>query len=125
MWNDEFVKSYRAFDRWGEETLPLAGEYFRQTTRDLMWDNRLLDGSLVVGRKPVDLASIRVPVMHITAEHDHIVSTEASAPLLEKVGSEDKTALVLKGGHVSLIAGPNAVRRMWPALSGWLAERST
>ncbi|MEE4361382.1 MAG: alpha/beta fold hydrolase [Pseudomonadales bacterium] len=125
MWNDEFVKSYRAFDRWGEETLPLAGEYFRQTTKDLMWDNKLYNGTLVAGRQRVDLGAIRVPVMHITAEHDHIVSTEASAPLLQQIGSEDRTELVLKGGHVSLIAGPNAVRRMWPALSTWLAERST
>jgi polyhydroxyalkanoate synthase len=125
MWNDEFVKSFRAFDRWGEETLPLAGEYFRQTTKELMWENRLATGELVVGRQTVDLGNIRVPVLHVTAEHDHIVSTAASDPLLELVGSEDRTPVVLKGGHVSLIAGPNAVRRMWPALAAWLAERST
>lgn len=125
MWNDAYVESYRAFDRWGEETIPLAGEYFRQTTRELMWDNKLLTGELVVGRQRVDLANIRIPVMHVTAEHDHIVSTEASAPLLEMVGSEDREGLVLKGGHVSLIAGPNAARRMWPAVSAWLSERST
>ena len=125
MWNDDFVKSYRAFDRWGEETLPLAGEYFRQTTRELMWDNKLYTRELVVGRQRVDLGNIRVPVMHVTAEHDHIVSTDASAPLLEMVGSEDREGLVLKGGHVSLIAGPNAIRRMWPAVTAWLGERST
>jgi len=48
----------------------------------------------------------------------------ASKPLLEKVSSEDREELVLKGGHVSLIAGPNAVRRMWPAVNTWLSERS-
>ena len=40
------------------------------------------------------------------------------------MGSKDKEAIVLKGGHVSLIAGPNAVRRMWPALDAWLSVRS-
>ena len=29
IWNDEYVKSYRMFDRWATDTLPLAGEYFR------------------------------------------------------------------------------------------------
>jgi polyhydroxyalkanoate synthase len=58
------------------------------------------------------------------AEHDHIVSYKASKPLLELVGSEDKEEIVLKGGHVSLIAGPNAARRMWPRLAEWLGERS-
>lgn len=125
VWNDAFIKSYRAFERWGNETLPLAGEYFRQTTKELMWANRLYSGELMVGGRRADLANIKVPVMHAIAEHDHIVSYQASKPLLELVGSEDKEELVLKGGHVSLIAGPNAVRRMWPALSRWLAERST
>ena len=125
MWNDAYVESYRAFERWGEESIPLAGEYFRQTTRELMWGNKLYTRELVVGRQRVDLANIRVPVMHVTAEHDHIVSTDASAPLLAMVGSADTEGLVLKGGHVSLIAGPNAARRMWPAVSAWLSERST
>ncbi len=125
MWNDEFVKSFRAFERWGNETLPLAGEYFRQTTKELMWGNRLYKGDLTVGGRQARLSNITVPVMHAIAEHDHIVSYAASKPLLELVGSQDKEALVLKGGHVSLIAGPNAVRRMWPRLSRWLAERST
>lgn len=125
IWNDEFVKSYRAFERWGNETLPLAGEYFRQTTKELMWANRLYKGDLMVGGRQANLANIRVPIMAIMAQHDHIVSYDASKPLLELVSSEDKEELVLKGGHVSLIAGPNAVRRMWPALARWLSERST
>jgi polyhydroxyalkanoate synthase subunit PhaC len=125
LWNDQFVRSYRAFERWGNETLPLAGEYFRETTKELMWGNRLYRGELTVGGRKAKLSNITVPVMHAVAEHDHIVNYKASKPLLELVGSTDKEELSLKGGHVSLIAGPNAVRRMWPALSRWLGERST
>ncbi|MEQ8857434.1 MAG: alpha/beta fold hydrolase [Pseudomonadales bacterium] len=125
IWNDDFVKSFRAFERWGNETLPLAGEYFRQTTKELMWGNKLFKGELMVGGRRADLKNITVPIMVAMAEHDHIVSYAASKPLLELVGSQDKEELVLKGGHVSLIAGPNAVRRMWPRLNHWLAERST
>jgi len=32
---------------------------------------------------------------------------------------------VLKGGHVSVAAGMNAVKRLWPKLDSWLSERST
>lgn len=124
MWNDEFVKSYRAFDRWGNETLPLAGEYFRDTTRELMWGNKLFKGTLKVGGASAKLSDIRVPIFAAMAEHDHIVSYQASKPLMSLVGSEDKEEIVLKGGHVSLIAGPNAARRMWPRLATWLGERS-
>lgn len=125
MWNDDFVRSYRAFDRWSNETLPLAGAYFRTTMRDLMWGNKLYTGELRVAGQQINLANVKVPLLHTIAQHDHIVPYAASKPLLERIGSTEKDELVLKGGHVSLIAGPNAVRRMWPAVSNWLAERST
>jgi polyhydroxyalkanoate synthase len=125
LWNDDFVKSYRMFDRWSTDTLPLAGEYFRQTTKKLMWGNQLLSGELDVGGQRVDLSRITVPFLHVAAEHDHIVPTAASAPLVGMVGSTDKNEIVLKGGHVSLVAGGNAIKRLWPNLVQWLGERST
>jgi polyhydroxyalkanoate synthase len=124
MWNDEFVKSFRMFDRWAADMLPLAGEYFRQTTRQLMWENRLMEGTMDVAGRRVDLGAITAPFLHVVAEHDHIVPRAASAPLIEKIGSTDKEEVVLKGGHVSLVAGGNAVRRLWPKLDQWLQERS-
>ncbi|MES2339124.1 MAG: alpha/beta fold hydrolase [Pseudomonadota bacterium] len=124
LWNDEFVKSYRMFDRWAADMLPLAGEYFRETTKQLMWDNRLMTGTMEVAGRPVDLASITVPFLHVVAEHDHIVPRAASAPLIDRVGSTDKEEVVLKGGHVSLVAGANAQKRLWPKLDDWLQERS-
>ena len=124
MWNDEFVKSYRMFDRWATDSLPLAGEYFRQTTKELMWKNGLYNGELVIGGRKVDLANIAVPLLHVVAEHDHIVPYEASKPLVQKVGSADKEEVVLKGGHISLVAGANAQKRLWPRLDRWLQERS-
>jgi polyhydroxyalkanoate synthase subunit PhaC len=125
LWNDEFVKSYRMFDRWSADMLPLAGEYFRETTKQLMWDNALMNGTMTVGGRDVDLSRITVPFLHVTAEHDHIVPAAASAPLIDMVGSIDKQQVVLKGGHVSLVAGGNAIKRLWPQIDRWLGERST
>ncbi|URW74569.1 alpha/beta fold hydrolase [Sphingomonas donggukensis] len=124
LWNDEFVKSYRMFDRWAADMLPLAGEYFRETTKKLMWENRLMAGTMDVAGRAVDLGAITLPFLHVVAEHDHIVPSAASAPLIERVGSTDKEQVVLKGGHVSLVAGANAQKRLWPKLDQWLQERS-
>jgi polyhydroxyalkanoate synthase len=124
MWNDEFVKSYRMFDRWGVDALALPGGYFRQVVRELFWENRLMRNELVLRGHKVDLGRITVPFLHVVAEHDHIVPREASKPLIGLVGSEEKEEIVLKGGHVSIAAGGNAVRRMWPAVDRFLAGRS-
>jgi polyhydroxyalkanoate synthase len=114
----------RMFDRWATDTLPLAGEYFRDITKDLMWDNKLFNGAMSVGGRPADITKITVPILHAVAEHDHIVPYDAARHLIPKVGSTDKEEVMLKGGHVSLVAGANAVRRLWPKLDSWLAGRS-
>ena len=124
LWNDDYVRSFRMFDRWTSDVLPLPGEYFRQTVKQLLWGNELHEGTMHVGGRRVDLGAITAPFLHVTAEHDHIVPAAASAPLIELVGSASKEQVTLKGGHVSLVAGGNAIKRLWPKLVDWLEERS-
>jgi polyhydroxyalkanoate synthase len=64
-------------------------------------------------------------MLHAVAEHDHIVPYESAKHLVPMVGSADKEEIILKGGHVSLVAGANAIRRLWPKLNSWLSGRST
>jgi polyhydroxyalkanoate synthase len=125
MWNDDYVKGYRMMERWGAETLPLAAEYFRQITKQLMQGNALHEGTLQIGGRTVDLKRIKLPLLHVIAQYDHIVPLECARPLLQRVRSRDKQEVMLPGGHVSLVAGPNAVKRLWPTLDGWLEGRST
>jgi len=124
LWNDQFVKGFRMMERWGNETLPLPGGYFRQTTQELLRRNALYEGTLRIGGRPVDLGHITVPLLHVVAQYDHIVPPACAAPLVQRVGSADKEEVVLPGGHVSIAAGPNAVKRMWPKLDAWLEGRS-
>src|SRR6202790_5783353 len=51
IWNDEYVKSYRMFDRWATDILPLAGEYFRPIAEDLMRNKKLFDDTWGFGRQ--------------------------------------------------------------------------
>jgi len=53
------------------------------------------------------------------------VPYDAARHLIAKVGSSNKEEVMLKGGHVSVVAGPNAVKRLWPKLDSWLSGRST
>ena len=79
LWNDQYVKSFRMFDRWANDILPLAGEYFRDITKELMWENELFNDTMSVGGRCGDLANIKVPMLHAVAEHDHIVPYDAAS----------------------------------------------
>ncbi|MCY1464035.1 Poly(3-hydroxyalkanoate) polymerase subunit PhaC [compost metagenome] len=110
--------------RFSDETLPLPGEYLRQIHQELGQNNSLYEGGMRIGGKEVDLKRIEVPLLHIIAQYDSLVPPDCAQPLVARVGSRDKEELLLPGGHVSLVAGPAAVKRMWPRLDRWLGERS-
>ena len=124
LWNDQFVAGFRMMERWGNETLPLPGAYFRDTVKQLLRQNALHQGTLTIRGRPVDLKQITIPLLHIAAQYDHIVPAACSQPLMEMIGSTDKQEITLPGGHVSIAAGANAVKRMWPRLDAWLEGRS-
>lgn len=124
MWNDDYVKGHRMMARFSDETLPLPGEYFRQINQDLGKKNALFEGGLRIAGQEVDLKNIKVSLLHVIAQYDSLVPPDCAQPLVAGVGSHDKAELVLPGGHISLVAGPAAVKRMWPKLDQWLGERS-
>jgi polyhydroxyalkanoate synthase len=124
LWDPQFVYGFRIMYKWTNEQIPFPGEAYRQFTKELMWENKLMTGKLTIGGKPVNTQAIKVPVFHAMAEHDHIAPYAATKPLTSLVGSEDKQDIVLKGGHVSLVAGKNAVTRLWPTVADWLSHRS-
>lgn len=122
--NDEFVDAHYRFERWSSDHIPMAGGTAKQLFNDFLRDNKFMKSQMEVKGERVDLKNITVPFMHIAAQHDHIVPADASKGIINLVGSKDKKEIVLKGGHVSLVAGGNAVYRLWPQLSNWLSERS-
>ncbi|MGE0820584.1 MAG: alpha/beta fold hydrolase [Candidatus Binatia bacterium] len=122
--DDAFVKAHLRFERWASDHIPFPGETARQLVTAFLRENKLARNEFILDRQRIDFGRIRVPFLHVTAEHDHIVPAAASADLIKLVGSEDKTEIVLKGGHVSLVAGANAVYRLWPKLDAWLSVRS-
>jgi polyhydroxyalkanoate synthase len=95
LWDPMFVYGYRVMYKWTNEQIPFPGETFRQFTRELMWENKLMRGVLTVGGKPVNTQAITCPVLNVMAEHDHIAPFASTRPLLDLVGSDDKEDVIL------------------------------
>ncbi len=124
LWDPMFVYGYRIMYKWTNEQIPFPGEVYRQFIRELMWENKLMKNQLDIGGRRVNLKAITCPVLHAMAEHDHIAPYPATRPLISLVGSQDTEDILMKGGHVSLVAGKNAVGRLWPKVADWLSVRS-
>ena len=121
---DEVVRSFLRMGKWESDNIPFPGGVFRQMVNGFLRENRLVQGTWEIGGQRVDLGAIRVPLLHLLAQDDHITPYASSRDLVRLAGSPDKAETIVKGGHVGLVAGRGAELRMWPALDAWLAPRS-
>ncbi len=124
LWDEEYVYNWRIRYKWVQDQIPFPGEAYRQFTKELMWGNKLIKGELELGGMRIDLKRISGSILNAVAEFDHISPYDATKALTSYVGSEDKQDLTVRGGHVSLIAGRNAIMRLWPTVNEWLSARS-
>ncbi|MFT4888947.1 MAG: polyhydroxyalkanoate synthase [Pseudohongiellaceae bacterium] len=122
--NDEFVKAHLRFERWAVDQLPFPGALAKEFMIDFVRDNKLIKKELRLNGTIADLSNITVPFLHVAASFDHIVPEASSKDLIGMVGSEDKKEIIVRGGHVSLVAGGNAIYRLWPQLDQWISERA-
>jgi len=124
MWDEEYVYNWRVRYKWVMDQIPFPGEAYRQLIKDFLRGNKLMNGGMTLAGRRIDPGTIRCSVLNAMAEFDHIAPYPSTRPMTSIVGSTDKQDLLVKGGHVSLIAGANAITRFWPTVNQWLSVRS-
>jgi polyhydroxyalkanoate synthase len=124
MDNEKFLEDFFAMETWLNDNIPVAGEMFRQFVKFCMQENRLMNGTLRIAERVVDLRNITCPVLNLTAENDHLVPCGQSIPFNDAVGSKDRTHINFPAGHIGMAVGSRANRDLWPKACDWLAQRS-
>jgi polyhydroxyalkanoate synthase len=122
--NEQFVGNFLRLEKWLYDTPPIAGETFRQWISDIYQKNLLVKNELKLRDKLIDLSTIKVPLLNIVADEDHLVSPQCSAPLNDVVSSADKRLMRFQTGHVGLIASLYSQNNVLPKIGQWLKARS-
>jgi len=122
--NEQFVGNFLRLEKWLYDTPPIAGETFRQWISDIYQKNLLVKNEMKLRDKIVDLSTIKVPLLNIIADEDHLVSPQCSAPLNDIVSSSDKRLMKFHTGHVGLIASLYSQNNVLPKVGQWLMARS-
>jgi len=122
--NDQFVGNFLRIEKWLYDTPPIAGETFRQWVADIYQKNLFVKNELKLGSELIDLSRIKVPLLNIVADEDHLVSPQCSAPLNDVVSSTDKRLMRFHTGHVGLIASLYSQNNVLPKVGQWLKARS-
>jgi polyhydroxyalkanoate synthase len=120
----EAVQDFLAMQFWLDDNIPFLGEAYRTYIKELYQENHLVQGKLVVGGRRVDLAQLEAPLLNVVASKDYICPAQSSKALNALVSSQDRQVLEVPGGHISIVAGVEAPRELWPQLAEWLIAHS-
>jgi polyhydroxyalkanoate synthase len=122
--DDSYVDAHQAVAAWAHDHIPFPGATFGQVVEQLVRDNALMRGTMVLGGRRIDLADVRCRMLVVLAEYDTVVPPAAGAPLVGLVGSDDVEQLRLAAGHIALAVGRQAATATIPRLVEWLVRVS-
>jgi len=122
--NPQYLNNFMRMEKWIYDSPDQTGEAYRQFIKDFYQSNLLIKGEVEIGGEVVDLKNVKMPVLNIFAEDDHLVPPSASKPLGKYVGTKDYTELSFKGGHIGIYVSSAARSLVPPSVGEWLNKRA-
>ncbi len=122
LWDEDFLDKFLSLETWLNDNISFPGATYVEYIKRLYENNELIKGKFSVGKELVDLSSISMPVLTVTASQDHIVPPASASYLHETIASTDKQLLALKGGHIGITVGSKAKEGLYSHTAQWLEK---
>jgi polyhydroxyalkanoate synthase len=121
--NKDALLNFLRMEKWLFGGPEVAGEAYRQFVREFLNKNALVNGTLTLGGRRVDLANLSMPVLNVYAERDHLVPPPSTVALGKHVGNkQDYQELPIKTGHIGIYTGGASQKLVAPGIAKWLKE---
>ncbi|MBD2005561.1 MULTISPECIES: class III poly(R)-hydroxyalkanoic acid synthase subunit PhaC [Cyanophyceae] len=122
--SEDKLLNFLRMEKWIFDSPDQAGEAYRQFMKDFYQGNKLIKGQVEIGEKRVNLENIRIPILNIYAEQDHLVPPASSLALEKYIGSEDYTVRSFPVGHIGMYVSSKVQRDLPPTIVDWLKVRA-
>ena len=120
MDDDQKLLNFLRMEKWLADRPNHPGEAAKQWLKDLYQDNKLVNNRFELGGRRVDLGNIRMPVLNVFAQDDHIIPPASSQALKVCIGSDDYTEIPLPGGHVGVFVSGKSQGILGKGIVQWL-----
>lgn len=120
----DYVKAHLTTREWFNNMPDYPGATVQQILFDFGLKNSLAKGAMKIGDQVSDLTSVKSNLLAFAGKSDKIVRIRAAKKIMDLVKVEDKTFMVVPGGHAGVFAGGRAQDHTWAISAEWLAQRS-
>lgn len=100
------------------------GGVIRDWLYNIWLENEASRGQILLGRDKIYFKDITANLLCCAGTNDMLANVHCCKPLINQVGSPDKTYKEFAGGHTGIVSGSNAPGQIWPEIAQWLAVRS-
>ena len=119
----DFLAQLEAVDRFMSNMYAYPGRTFGQLYHVVMRTNEFATGTMQLGGRAVELASIDKPVLVVAGLNDTLAPMPAVTHLLDLVtGSPDADLVQAPGGHLGVLTGRAARTTTWPDMEEFFAR---
>lgn len=112
-------------DQWVYHCPDQPGRAFAQFVRLFFQENALVENTLELGGRRIDLGDLRMPVLNVYAGRDHLVPPASSMTLGQILKGQDYKQLEFDGGHIGLLVSKRAQQTILPKIGEWLTGRDS
>jgi polyhydroxyalkanoate synthase subunit PhaC len=123
MDDENKLLNFLRMEKWLADRPDHPGEAAKQWLKDLYQQNKLINNEFELGGRRVELKNVRMPVLNVFAQDDHIIPPKSSQALKSAVGSEDYTEIPLPGGHVGVFVSGKSQGILGKGIVEWLRAR--
>jgi polyhydroxyalkanoate synthase len=117
------IMDFLRMETWIYDSPSQAGPMLSKFVKDLYRDNKLAKNEFELGGRKVDLKNIKMPVLTMLAQKDHLVPPASTRPLLDAIGSTDKELLEYPVGHIGIFVSSKVLKDVGPKIGKWLKAR--
>lgn len=121
-WNRSFVKKHAAITSWVNDNIHFPGETYKKFIQDFYKDNKLVKGTLMLGKYQVSLKHLTCPVLAFYAKGDIIVPQASTLALKDLLGPQQVTTTGLGGGHIGCVVSDKHQKVFWEETQNWLKQ---
>lgn len=106
-------KTPPAFDLlyWNGDGANLPGKMTMQYLRGLCQRNEFVDGGFELCGETLHISDVKVPLMSVTCETDHIAAWKDCYRGFRQTGAKDRTFIVSQSGHIAGIVNPPSKKK--------------
>ncbi|MEM1349194.1 MAG: AMP-binding protein [Myxococcota bacterium] len=104
----------------GEGFVAWPGPALKQFVDDIVANNRLTQGGMIVGGRSIALVDLDVPILTFVGERDEMARPASVRAISRAAPDATVHERDVRAGHFGLVVGSRAMGEVWPTVADWL-----